>query len=147
MVAGGPDENGGCSARTEHAGRRLPSVQQSPLTGPTNGIFSVAFSPDRRTLVTGSDDNKARLWDLSDLRHPSLLGTLTGHTDGIFSVAFGPDGHTLATASYDTTARLWETNAESVAARICGTAWPPINKDEWKEYLPGVSYKPPCPSK
>jgi len=30
MVAGGPDENGGCSARTEHAGRRLPSVQQSP---------------------------------------------------------------------------------------------------------------------
>ena len=30
MVAAGPDEHGGCSARTEHAGRRLPSVQQSP---------------------------------------------------------------------------------------------------------------------
>jgi hypothetical protein len=29
MVAGESDENGGRSARTEHAGRRLPSVQQS----------------------------------------------------------------------------------------------------------------------
>jgi DNA (cytosine-5)-methyltransferase 1 len=41
MVAGGPDENGGCSARTEHAGRRLPSVQQSRLRSPGPVIGSV----------------------------------------------------------------------------------------------------------
>ena len=38
MVAGGPDEHGGCSARTEHAGRRLPSVQQSLRSGKVSSV-------------------------------------------------------------------------------------------------------------
>src|SRR5918998_2101882 len=49
MVAGGPDEHGGCSARTEHAGRRLPSVQQSL-------VERWGDRDDTRQLIGGLDD-------------------------------------------------------------------------------------------
>jgi WD40 repeat protein len=123
---------------------RHPSLLAT-LTGHTNTVFSVAFSPDGHTLATASDDNTAKLWDVGDPRHPSLLATLTGHTSIVYSVAFSPDGHTLATGSVDGTARLWGTNVDNVAARICATAWPTITKNEWNQYLPGPTYQPPCP--
>jgi WD40 repeat protein len=37
------------------------------LEGHTNSVTAVAFSPDGTRLLTGSEDNTARLWDISDL--------------------------------------------------------------------------------
>ncbi len=33
------------------------------LTGHTNIVYTVVFSPDRHTLATGSGDDTARLWE------------------------------------------------------------------------------------
>ena len=45
--------------------------------GTSNGVFSVAFSPDGQTLASGSADNTIRLWDL---RQPAAAPTvLRGH--------------------------------------------------------------------
>ncbi|CDR05475.1 serine/threonine-protein kinase [Streptomyces iranensis] len=65
---------------------------------PAQGVLSLAFSPDDRTIATGSYDGKVRLWDaktghqratLSD----SLVASEVNH------LAFSPDGKTLATPS------------------------------------------------
>ncbi len=87
-------------------GPRHPIGQ--PLTGPTNSVYSVAFSPDGHTLAAGSDDGTIRLWNLTDPAHASQIGQpLTGPTGTVCSVAFSPDGHTLASGSDDGTIRLW----------------------------------------
>ena len=66
----------------------------------------MAFSPDGKRIVSGSDDKTVRLWD-ADTGQP-VGQPLTGHTDMVLSVAFSPDGKRIASGSVDTTVRLWD---------------------------------------
>jgi len=77
-----------------------------PLRGHENSVISVAFSPDGKTLVSGSWDKTLRLWDVAT-RKP-LGEPLRGHEDRVYSVAFSPDGKTLVSGSDDKTLRLWD---------------------------------------
>ncbi|WP_440104512.1 WD40 repeat domain-containing serine/threonine protein kinase [Streptosporangium sp. H16] len=77
-----------------------------PLTGHTDWIRSVAFSPDGKTLATSSADKTVILWDTATRQQ--IGDPLTGHTDWVQSVAFSPDGRTLATGGDDTTVILWD---------------------------------------
>ncbi len=66
-------------------------------------VLSVSFSPDGKTLASGSVDDTIRLWDVAT---GDTIRTLTGHKRDVYSVAFSPDGKTLASASK--TVRLWD---------------------------------------
>jgi WD40 repeat protein len=66
-------------------------------------IVSAALSPDGKSILTGSTDNIARLWNPDG----TVIASFRGHTASISAVCFSPDGKIIATGAADKTARLW----------------------------------------
>ena len=91
-------------ARRTHPGAdRFQNVWKT-FSGHTNWVRSLAFSPNGRTIASGSGGGTIRLWDVAT---GTYRRTLAGHTGWVSSVAFSPDGNTLASGSSDKTIRLW----------------------------------------
>ncbi|KAE9386560.1 WD40 repeat-like protein [Gymnopus androsaceus JB14] len=83
--------------------------QQAILTGHTRPVNSVAFSPDGKRIVSGSDDHSVCIWNAGT---GMIIGEpLQGHTSWVNSVAFSPDGKRIVSGSYDCTVCIW--NAET----------------------------------
>ncbi len=106
-------------------------VSTRTLTGHTNAIWSLSFSPNGQQLASGSEDNTINIWDVTD---GSLVKTLKGHNDAVASVAFSPDGKTLASGSYDKSIKLWSLEPpalpilEGHSDRVLNVAWSPEGK-------------------
>ena len=67
-------------------------------------INTIASSPNKALVATGSQDKTIKLWETSDY---TLKGVLKGHRRGVWNVQFSPVERCLASASADKTIRIW----------------------------------------
>ncbi|RKU06353.1 hypothetical protein C6503_26015 [Candidatus Poribacteria bacterium] len=100
------------------------------LTGHRDGILSIAFSPDSRTLASGSRDKTIRLWDVTTGKHKQTLMNQDwnhNHVEGagfVWKVAFSPDGKTLASGMWRGPIHLWDTVTGQKKKTLTGhTRW------------------------
>jgi len=145
-----------------------------PLKGHDGAVWSAAFSPDGKRIVTTSADKTARVWDAATGQ--PIGEPLKGHEDAVNSAAFSPDGKRIVTASDDKTARVWDVfpdtqalvSAAKAAVPRCLTlaqrkafylspdppAWCvekakwPFNTAEWEQWLRDLQdgENPPLPA-
>lgn len=91
-------------------GRQSKNPVSEEDEGHADWVSSIAFSPDDKTLLSGSHDGTLILWDMETGRQ---LRSIEGHRQhdrpfSVTSVAFSPDGKMLLSASEDKTLRFWD---------------------------------------
>jgi WD40 repeat protein len=98
---------------------------KATLKGHTSDVNRLAFSPDGKTVATGSADQTARLWDTQSGR---LEATLP-HPAGLWDLAFSPDGTTLATRDATGRVRPWNVASGKQISITARTRWNDFSLD------------------
>ncbi|MGG2461567.1 hypothetical protein ACO0M4_17385 [Streptomyces sp. RGM 3693] len=117
----------------------------SPLTGHTEAVVSLTFSKDGHTLASGGNDNTVRFWNVASPSRAAAIGQSTSPNakTGNF-LSFSPQSHLLGVSSGAGTVRLWSLDTDEAIRRICSTTRGVLTPEKWHDYLPHLSYAPPC---
>ncbi len=91
-------------------------------------VYSVAFSPDGRTLLAGyegaaNEPNPVVLWDVESERVIRQFGGTSvteGHAIRVWNVAFSPDGHLMVSTDASGQIILWDVETGSEIDRFEG---------------------------
>ena len=122
----------------KHTSQVLPSfdwVANTPLrrvlTGHTDDVRHVVFSPDGTLLATASWDGTTRLWNVET---GALMHTFTDSAENVVHVAFSPDGALLATANWHTGVHTWDTATGALAGTFSGQFSGMLRRTDWMVY-------------
>ena len=70
-----------------------------------NVVWSIALSPNGKTIASGGYDRKVRLWDVETEK---VVARWTGHTGAVASLCWSVDGERVVSGSDDETIRVWD---------------------------------------
>jgi WD40 repeat protein len=124
---------------------------EHPLTGATDYVTELNFSPDAKLLASaGSDISKLSdrsvtsivLWDVASRQQ--LGQPLTSHTGIVRSMYFSSDGRFLASAGDDKKIIIWNTNLESWLELACSIVGRNPTPNEWETYFGNKNYRNLC---
>ena len=82
----------------------ITGIQTAILSGHTWLVQTLAFFPDGKFLVSGSNDKTVKLWDVQT---GGVVKTFYGHTESVSSVSISANCTMIASGSFDHTIRLW----------------------------------------
>ncbi|MFE3389599.1 WD40 repeat domain-containing serine/threonine protein kinase [Streptomyces anulatus] len=100
------------------------SKQPYPVVAATaifaKGTSGIAFSRDGRTLATGGEQGKVRLWDVATrkVRTTLIEKDWAGKPLRVLNVVFSADGKTLATRTYSHVVGVWDVAGRREIRRI-----------------------------
>jgi WD40 repeat protein len=129
---------------------RLAGAHVTLTVAPDVGT-AVALSPVGQTMATvdepdGSDNPVVDLWNVSDPSAPSLVAQWPqGDATSIDGLAFASAGDTLVIES-DQDMTVWSTSPAIIERDLCRGVGDQITPQQWRRYVPGLAYRPPCGS-
>ncbi|MHC4938848.1 MAG: WD40 repeat domain-containing serine/threonine protein kinase [Planctomycetota bacterium] len=82
-------------------------------------LSSLAYSPDGKWIVAGSEDGTGRVHDAET---GELVATLTGHTVSVTSIAVDASSRRVVTGSADQSVRIWSIDGSGEATVLKGHA-------------------------
>lgn len=102
----------------------------------TNSVFTLAYSPDFRFLLTAGRDAHLKSWDVE--QGYALHQDIVAHLFAINHLTFSPDGRLFATASMDKSIKIWDADSYRLLkvvdrARHAGHGTS-VNKLAWTNY-------------
>lgn len=92
----------------------LAAGRETSVYSGARGVWSVAFSPDGKTLVIGSLQEGLILCDTDSGSRLRLLSPATYSGGDVYSVAYAPNDARIASGSIDGKIRLWNTDGQPV---------------------------------
>jgi WD40 repeat protein len=91
------------------------------VAGISENVWSVQFSPDGKSVVTGDNAGKLRFWDVETLLKAGVpedfdieilsqepMSQVQAHSNALETLVFSPDGKRLATGGADGKILLWD---------------------------------------
>ena len=91
--------------KTANGQERTIGRQLACLSGHSEGIETVAFSPDGSKVLTGSYDGTARLWEAATGKELAQL-----NAGRVTNLSFSPDGNLIMTCHFDGRVLFWLAN-------------------------------------
>lgn len=79
--------------------------EQITLVGHGDAVLAVAWSPDKKQILSSSANGNLRTWN-AETGKPIL--NLVGHLGAIHDATWSPSGKLIATAGTDRTVRIWD---------------------------------------
>ncbi|KAG8790561.1 hypothetical protein FRC12_011567 [Ceratobasidium sp. 428] len=96
----------GCGRVVQLWDRHDGKMVLSSLRGHSDNVLSVVYSPDGRTIASGSSDNTLRVWDT--VTGAQGVQPIDGHEGAVSAVVFSSDGRLIISGSWDGGIRLWD---------------------------------------
>ncbi|KAF7489069.1 Notchless -like protein 1 [Sarcoptes scabiei] len=115
---------------------RVESVTRcsSSISGHTDAIVSIAFSPDGSSLASGSGDTTVRFWNVLT---ETPLQTCQSHKSWVLAISWSPDGERLVSGDKTGIIYIWNTKShKQIGCLKAHKQW--INSLAWEPYHSNV---------